>query len=97
MDYAKFHRKCMHCSYELTESTAKAMGLKLINTPEKCVACAVGKTKVKTVAKNNKNRSKVPGERLYVDTSSVRDKFRGVSKYWLMISDDDTPENWSFP
>ena len=61
MDYAKFHRKCMHCSYELTESTAKAMGLKLVNEPEKCVDCTVGKTKVKPTAKINKNRSKIPG------------------------------------
>ena len=43
-----------------------------------------------------KNRSKVPGERLYVDTSSVRDKSRGGSKFWLMIADDATSKKWSF-
>ena len=85
----------MHCSYELTESTAKAMGLKLVNKPEKCVAYTVGKTKVKPTDKINKNRSKIPGERLYVDTSSVRDRFRGGSKFWLMIADDATSKKWS--
>ena len=34
MDYEKIYHKCMHCNYELTESTAKAMGLKLVNKPE---------------------------------------------------------------
>ena len=60
MDYAKVHRKCMHCSYELTESTAKSMGLKLSNKPEKCVARTLVKRKVKPTAKINKNRFKIP-------------------------------------
>ena len=73
------------------------MRFKLVNKPEKCVACTVGKIKVKPKAKINKNRSKIPGERLYVDTSSVRDKSRGGSKFWLMIADDATSKKWSFP
>ena len=38
-----FHNKMGHCGNDLIASTAKAMGIKLIDKPFKCINCTVEK------------------------------------------------------
>jgi hypothetical protein len=38
----------------------------------------------------------VPGKSLYIDISSVKDRFFEASKFWALIVDDYTDYCWSF-
>ena len=49
---------------------------------EKCEDCALAKARQKNVPKINVKKSQTKGERLYMDTSSVKNKSFGGSKYW---------------
>jgi hypothetical protein len=42
-----------------------------------------------------KGGSQVPGERLYMDISSVRDLSLGGSNFWVLIVDKCTDHCWS--
>ena len=90
------HDKLGHPSKELTINTSKRMGVKLKNKKGKCVACVLAKSRKKSIKKRSVSRSTIPGERLYVDISSVKTKSKGGSNYWLQIADDATPKKWSF-
>jgi hypothetical protein len=38
----------------------------------------------------------LPGERLYVDISSIKERSFGGAKFWALIVDDYTDFCWSF-
>jgi transposase InsO family protein len=61
-----------------------------------CADCAIGKARQKNLNKLWTNGSKVPGERLYVDISSIRGESYGGAKYWALVVDDCTDFCWSF-
>ena len=96
IDEELFHDSIGHPSRELTLRTAKTRGIKLRRRKTKCLACALGKAKKKPAKKFSEKRSKILGERLYVDISSIKGKSRGGRKFWLLIADDATPKKWSF-
>ena len=41
-------------------------------------------------------RSKIPGERLCFDVSSVKARSFGGAKFWLLVMDDATGYSWSY-
>jgi hypothetical protein len=47
------------------------------------------------VCKETQVKSMVPGERLYIDISSVRASSFGGYKFWVLIVDDFTDMCWS--
>jgi hypothetical protein len=47
------------------------------------------------VPKESETKSIIPGERLYIDASSVKAKSFGGSKFWLLVVDDCTDVAWS--
>jgi hypothetical protein len=48
------------------------------------------------VNKDWKGGSNTPGERLYVDTSSIKGKSFGGTKFWALIVDDFSGYCWSY-
>jgi hypothetical protein len=48
------------------------------------------------VNKNWLGSSNLPGERLYVDISPIKERSIGAAKFWALIVDDFTDYCWSF-
>ena len=61
-----------------------------------CFACALAKSKQKRVNKESETRSEQRGERLFIDTSSIKGTSFGGAKFWLLIVDDFTDMSWSY-
>ena len=53
------------------------------------------KARQKNVNKEWKGGSQIPGERVYLDISSIKDVSYGGSKFWVLIVDDYTNYCWS--
>jgi hypothetical protein len=71
-------------------------GLKHSGNFETCKECAVAKAQQKNVNKNWLNSSDVPGERLYINISSIAEKSFGGAKLWALINDDYSDYCWNF-
>jgi hypothetical protein len=67
-----FHKTCFHCGSDRLEKTAKIHGFKLIGEFNTCGECAISKARQKKVKKEWKGGSQIPGERLYIDISSIK-------------------------
>ena len=61
-----------------------------------CSDCAIAKARQKNLNKVWSSGSKVPGERLFVDISSIRGESYGGTKFWVLVLDDCTDYCWSF-
>ena len=49
-------------------------GIKLTNAAVECEDCKISKTRRADVLKKQVERSKIPGERLHIDISSIEDR-----------------------
>ena len=63
-----------HCGSDKLKKTANIHGFKLIGEFKTCEECAISKARQKNVAKEWKGGSQIPGERLYIDISSIKMK-----------------------
>jgi hypothetical protein len=63
---------------------------------EPCYECSLAKIRQNNVGKDAKQNSTVPGERLFVDISSVKGTSFGGAKLWVLVVDDSTDKFWSF-
>jgi hypothetical protein len=86
-----FHEMMSHCGVDKLQKTADIHDFKLTGKLTICENCALAKARQKNV----KGSSKVPGERVYLDISSVRDVSFGGAKFWVLIVDDYTDYCWS--
>ena len=96
VQFKTLHHKLGHASRESVKATASHFGWELTGELEKCTACAVGKTKRKKLNRELQPKSSVPGERLFLDISSVKATSIGGAKFWLLVLDDATDMCWSF-
>jgi hypothetical protein len=84
-----------HCGVDRLNKTAQVHGLKLKGDFKVCEDCAVAKARQKKLNKDWKVGSQVPGERVYLDISSIRDESYGGSCFWVLLVDDCTDYCWS--
>ena len=78
-------------------ATAKAWNWKLTGKLESCADCQMSNAKQKPVAKKTKTQASNPGERIFIDTSSVSEHTSlGGARFWLAVVDDATGKLWSF-
>jgi hypothetical protein len=63
---------------------------------EVCEYCAIAKASEKNINKVWSGSSNIPGERLYVDISSIQERSFGGSKFWALVVDDFTTYCWNF-
>ena len=92
----KLHQMLGHPSEDKLRATAKEMNWELTGRSEKCEDCALGKSRQKNLPKETKPRSKVKGERLFVDIAPMKHVSLGGSRYWLIAMDDSSNYVWSF-
>jgi hypothetical protein len=90
------HKLFGHCGQEILNKTIKIYGFKSSCNFDKCEQCAIAKAGQKNLNKNWLGSSNLPGERLYVDISSIQERSFGGAKFWALIVDDYTDYCWSF-
>ena len=91
-----FHNIMGHPSIDTTEKTATTYGITLIGQPQPCEECALAKSKQANVSKETDIKSNTPGERLFIDISSIQQQSYGGSKFWCLVVDDCTDMCFSF-
>ena len=90
VQYEAFHAMLGHPGVSSVQRTAKYLKLGLSNPTDRCPECATAKMRQKNIPKENTNRSTIPGERLCIDTSSVKSKSYGGNKFWSLAVDEAT-------
>jgi hypothetical protein len=95
IDVNKFHERIGHCSLDCLKKTAQIFGLKLKGDFEVSSDCAIAKARQKKVGKDWKGGSQVPGERVYLDISFIKDESYGGSCFWALLVDNYTDYRWS--
>jgi hypothetical protein len=96
LDINYLHKVFGLCGLETLKSTSKMYGLKHSGNFEACKECVVAKARQNNVNKSWLNSSDVPGERLYIDISSIAEKSFGGAKFCALIIDDYSDYFWSF-
>jgi transposase InsO family protein len=91
----KLHKVFGHIGEETLRKTAEFYGIKPSGKLLSCSDCGVSKSRQHNTSKTTESRSKIAGERLMIDTSSVKKQSFGKSKFWLLIMDDCTGVCWS--
>jgi hypothetical protein len=89
-DIKHLHKVFGHCGQEILKNTIKMYGFKSSGDFDTCEQCAIAKARQKNVNKNWLGSSNLPGEHLYVDISSIKERSIGGAKFWALIVDDYT-------
>jgi hypothetical protein len=95
IDISVLHGVLGHPSEDITKKTADYYGWKITGKFKPCYDRQTAKSKQNAVPNESETKSIIPGERLYIDTSSVKAKTFGGSKFWLLVVDDCTDVAWS--
>ena len=76
ISHQKGHSLLMHANADVTCRTLQRLGWKLEGPVNglSCMSCAIGKAKQKKVAKWTQTKASKPGERLYMDISSMKER-----------------------
>ena len=81
-----FHRVTEHAGNRLMDATAKYNMVDLTGKVNNCLSCSLEKIRQK----------KNPGERMYLDISSMRKPSMGGRKHWVMLVDEATKYKKTF-
>ena len=80
----------------LMDATAKYYKVDLTGKVNNCLSCSLEKIRHKNIPKKNEDKSKNPGERMYLDISSMRKPSMGGRQHWVMLVDEATKYKKSF-
>ena len=97
MSKKSFHQKTGHAMNAYLQDTAKDYGIELSGTIPTCVSCSIKKLRLKNIPKENPNKSKTPGDQMYLDISSMAQASSGGNKHWALLVDEATNNKRSFP
>ena len=89
------HRVFNHASEEVLWATAKTYGWTVSGKFEACADCQLSNVQQKGVQKATQESSTVPGERIFMDITSVKVTSYGGNRFWLVVVDDATGMTWS--
>lgn len=92
----EFHGQLGHVGTQVQNYTAKMMGIKLVGKADTCEDCALAKARQKNLAKENPNKTNVPGLQIYMDQSKVKGTSIGGKSNWLLLVDEATGFGPSF-
>ena len=96
MDINRFHRTFGHPSEQAMRNTARFYNWQLTGKFEACEDCQMSNAQQKAVSKTTEDKKEKPGERIFIDCSSVVDHMSlGGATKWLGIADDATGFMWS--
>ena len=98
VDVNKFHELLGHVSEEKARAVARYYGVKLVGKFNPCSACAEAKARQKNIPKKvaEDRKCNIAGERLLMDTSSIKARSFGGAKYWLLVLDEATGYAFSY-
>ena len=92
-----FHRVTGHAGHHLMDATAKYCNVDLTGKVNNCLSCSLEKIRQKNIPKKNEDKSENPGERMYLDISSMRKPSMGGRQHWVMLLvDEATKSKMSF-
>ena len=91
-----FHRVTGHAGHHLMDATAKYYKVDLTGKMNNCLSCSLEKIRQKNIPKKNEDKSKNPGERMYLDISSMRKPSMGGRQHWVMLVDEATKYKKNF-
>ena len=91
-----FHRVTGHAGHHLMDAMAKYYKVDLTGKVNNCLSCSLQKIRQKNIPKKNEDKSKNPGERMYLDISSMRKPCMGGRQHWVMLVDKATKYMKSF-
>jgi hypothetical protein len=94
-DINLLHEVFGHCGQEILNNTIEMYGFTSCNF-DTCEQCAIVKARQKNMNKNWLVSSNLPGELLYVDINSIKERSFGEAKLWALIVDDFTDYCCSF-
>jgi len=85
-DINELHCKLGHVSEDAIQKTAKFYDWKLKNKFQNCGDCALAKSRQKIMNKEPHKRSEMPGEHLFIDTSSIKEKSLVIQSFGCLHS-----------
>ena len=85
-----------HAGHHLMDATAKYYKVDLTGKVNNCLSCSLEKIRQKNIPKKNEDKTKNPGERMYLDISSMRKPSMGGRQHWVMLVDEATKYKKSF-
>ena len=89
------HARLAHANEATTNDTSKKLGWKITgNDKNVCLGCALSKAQQKKVQKVTGTKATRPGERLFIDISSLMKPSIGGSKHLGLIVDDYSDYCW---
>ena len=91
-----FHKVTGHAGHHLMDATAKYYKVNLTGKDNNCLSCSLEKIKQKSIPKKNGDKSRDPGERMYLDISSMRKPSMGGRQHWVMLVDEAAKYKKSF-
>ena len=93
----KYFRKVTgHAGHHLMDATAKYYKVDLTDKVNNCLSCSLEKIRQNNIPKKNEDKSRNPGERMYLDISSMRKPSMGGRQHWVMLVDEATKYKKSF-
>ena len=92
MDVNKFHQMLGHPDEAKTRAVAKYYGIKMTGEFKVCSHCAEAKAKAASIPKYvpEEKTSKIPGECLCFDLSSIKSRSYGGAKIWMLVLNQAT-------
>ena len=87
-DINRMHKIFNHASEDVLRATAKEKDWILTGKFETCQHCKESNAQQKGVAKSTDTQSTKPGERIFMDITSIRAFSFGGKKFWLVLVDD---------
>ena len=93
------HQVTGHAGQQLMIDTAKYYGVNVTGIVTKSLSCSLEKIRQQNIPNNlkkNESRAKDPGERMYLDISSMKDESLGDRRHWAMLVDEATRCKHSF-
>ena len=91
-----FHKMTGHAGHHLMDATAKYYKVNLTGKVNNCLSSSLEKIRQKNMPKKNEDKSSNPGERMYLDISSMRKPSMGGRQHWVMLVDEATKYKKSF-
>ena len=91
-----FHRVTGHAGHHLMDDTEKYYHVDLTGKVNNCLSCSLEKIRQKNIPEKNEDMTENPGERMYLDISSMRKPSMGGREHWVMLVDEATKYKKSF-
>ena len=91
-----FHKVTGHAGHHLMDATAKYYKVDLTGKANNCLNFSSEKIIQKNIPKKNEDKSSNPGERMYLDISSMRKPNMGGRQHWVVLVDKATKYKKTF-